>query len=193
MKISTPRTTNIVNADIAVAAAIAYSKLNLTGLIVNADIAAAAAIAGSKLALGGYIGEGHITILPFMYSAGSQGTWALVADAAHWSGFDFNNTTFADLDNRSYSVYLAQGTYVLSLFTTTAANRGILDFDIDAVEVASVDCYTAGTVYNTVKDTAGIVVATPGLKTLRARIHGKNGASSGFHMTIDALVLWRSA
>lgn len=44
-------TGSIVNADINAAAAIAYSKLNLTGSIVNADISASAAIAYSKLAL----------------------------------------------------------------------------------------------------------------------------------------------
>lgn len=43
---------NIVNADISATAAIAASKLNLTGAIVNADISATAAIAGSKLAAG---------------------------------------------------------------------------------------------------------------------------------------------
>ena len=42
--------TSILNADINAAAAIAYSKLNLTGGILNADINAAAAIAISKLA-----------------------------------------------------------------------------------------------------------------------------------------------
>lgn len=41
---------SIVNADINAAAAIAYSKLNLSNSIVNADIAAGAAIADSKLA-----------------------------------------------------------------------------------------------------------------------------------------------
>lgn len=41
--------TTITNAQIAAAAAIAYSKLNLAGSIVNADIAAGAAIAKSKL------------------------------------------------------------------------------------------------------------------------------------------------
>ena len=41
----------LTNADIAANAAIAYSKLALTGQIVNADIAAAAAIAYSKLQL----------------------------------------------------------------------------------------------------------------------------------------------
>ncbi len=43
-------TGGIVNADISGSAAIAYSKLNLTGTIVNADISASAAIARSKIA-----------------------------------------------------------------------------------------------------------------------------------------------
>jgi len=45
----------IVNADVANAAAIAYSKLNLSNSIVNADVAAGAAIAYSKLSLTGSI------------------------------------------------------------------------------------------------------------------------------------------
>lgn len=44
--------TDIANADINAAAAIAYSKLNLATSIVNADVAAAAAIARSKLGTG---------------------------------------------------------------------------------------------------------------------------------------------
>lgn len=40
---------SIVNADISTSAAIAYSKLNLATSIVNADISASAAIAGSKI------------------------------------------------------------------------------------------------------------------------------------------------
>lgn len=52
--------TSIVNADIAATAAIAYSKLALANSIVNADIAAAAAIAYSKLALTGSIVDGDI-------------------------------------------------------------------------------------------------------------------------------------
>jgi hypothetical protein len=43
-------TNSVVNADVATAAAIAYSKLTLTGSIVNADVASAAAIAVNKLA-----------------------------------------------------------------------------------------------------------------------------------------------
>lgn len=45
----------IVNADIATGAAVAYAKLALTGQIVNGDISASAAVAYSKLALTGSI------------------------------------------------------------------------------------------------------------------------------------------
>ena len=48
-------TGSIVNADINASAAIAYSKLNLSSSIVNSDINASAAIAYSKLALTGSI------------------------------------------------------------------------------------------------------------------------------------------
>lgn len=48
-------TGSIVNADVNASAAIAYSKLNITGSIVNADVNASAAIAYSKLALTGSI------------------------------------------------------------------------------------------------------------------------------------------
>lgn len=48
-------TGNIVNADVSTTAAIAYSKLNLTGSVVNADVSATAAIAYSKLSLGSSI------------------------------------------------------------------------------------------------------------------------------------------
>lgn len=53
-------TNSIVNADIAAAAAIVYSKLSLTNSILNADIAAAAAIAYSKLNLANSIVHGDI-------------------------------------------------------------------------------------------------------------------------------------
>lgn len=54
-------TGSIVNADISGSAAIAYSKLNLTGDIVNADISTSAAIAYSKLNLTGDIVNADIS------------------------------------------------------------------------------------------------------------------------------------
>jgi len=53
--LATAGVASIVNADISASAAIAYSKLALTGAILNADVSASAAIAYSKLALTGSI------------------------------------------------------------------------------------------------------------------------------------------
>lgn len=52
---------NITNTDISAGAAIAYSKLNLSGSIVNADINSSAAIAYSKLSLTGSIVNADIS------------------------------------------------------------------------------------------------------------------------------------
>jgi hypothetical protein len=52
----------IVNADVSSSAAIAYSKLALTGSIVNADIGSSAAIAYSKLSLAGSIVNADIGV-----------------------------------------------------------------------------------------------------------------------------------
>lgn len=52
---------NITNSNINAAAAIAYSKLNLTGSIVNADVSPSAAIAYSKLSLSGSITNSDIS------------------------------------------------------------------------------------------------------------------------------------
>lgn len=54
-------TGSIVNADISASAAIVYSKLSLTASIVNADIASGAAIAYSKLALTNSVVAGDLT------------------------------------------------------------------------------------------------------------------------------------
>jgi hypothetical protein len=74
----------VVNADVNAAAAIAYSKLALTGQIVNADISGAAALAPSKIA--GYPTDGT------KYLAG-DGTWKVVAGgAAGTAGGDLSGT-----------------------------------------------------------------------------------------------------
>jgi hypothetical protein len=52
---------SIVNADVNSSAAIAYSKLALTGSVVNADIGASAGIAYSKLTLTGSIVDGDVS------------------------------------------------------------------------------------------------------------------------------------
>lgn len=77
----------IVNADVNAAAAIAYSKLNLSGSIVNADVNASAAIAYSKLNLSASIVNADIAsaaAIAVDKLAAVTASRALVSDA---SGF----------------------------------------------------------------------------------------------------------
>lgn len=90
----------IVNADVAALAAIAYSKLNLAGGIVNADVNAAAAIAYSKLNLATSIATGDLADL-----AVTEGKLAASAVAQG----KLKSTTASG----SQSI-LAQGTYTLT-------------------------------------------------------------------------------
>ena len=73
----------IVNADIASGAAIAYGKLNLSASIVNADVASAAAIAYSKLSLSNSIVNADIsTSAAIVYSKLSLGNSIVNADVS---------------------------------------------------------------------------------------------------------------
>lgn len=138
-------------------------------------------------------GEGHITILPPSYVSIGQGTWVLEYDTHFYTTWRLRNTSDGDGDNISYQVYLQAGTYTLLLATLTYNGAGIVDFDIDATEIASFDLYTAGVNYNVLKTQADISVATSGLYTLKARVHGKNGSSSNYFISLHYIALWRTA
>lgn len=139
-------------------------------------------------------GEGHITILPYSYDSIGQGTWPVNINATYFLNGQGVNTTHADGDNLSYKVYLDAGTYtIMVLIAETLANRGIMDIDIDAVEVASFDLYSPGIVKNVRVTDVGNVIAAAGLKTLRIRVDGKNPASSDHYINFCYIALWRTA
>lgn len=137
-------------------------------------------------------GEGHISISPLSYDSIGQGTWAIGISSNQVLNYIFSNTSGVDGDNLSYKVYLAAGTYTLQLYTASHTDRGIADFDIDGVEVASFDLYV-GVGWNTVKTQTSIAVATSGLKTLRVRADGKNESSSSYVIPLTSIALWRTA
>uniref|UniRef100_A0A6M3Y030 Uncharacterized protein n=1 Tax=viral metagenome TaxID=1070528 RepID=A0A6M3Y030_9ZZZZ len=138
-------------------------------------------------------GEGHITILPIAYNSIGQGTWSSTDGAVLGGAYLGQSVSIADGDNISYKVYLDAGTYTLAFITSTHSDMAILDFDIDDVEVASFDCYSATFVSSVLKTQTGIVVSSAGLKTLKARVHGKNASATSYQMRIQAIILWRTA
>jgi len=134
---------------------------------------------------------GHITILPWNYSSIGQGTWIILIDVSQILNGTVYNSSIANLDNISFKVFLDAGTYTLRLLAIKFSVGGIADVDIDEVEVASFDLYSAVTVYNSIVSQTGIVISTSGLKTLKLRLHGSTGGS--YYCAISSIALWRTA
>lgn len=133
--------TTIVNANISPSAAIAYSKLTLTGSIVNADVSASAAIAYSKLALTSSIVNADINAsaaIALSKLAATTASRALVSDG---SGFVSAATTTAteigyvngvtsaiqtQLDAKvAKSTYTAKGSILAATGASTPANLAV--------------------------------------------------------------------
>lgn len=141
----------------------------------------------------GVPGEGHISIIPISYNSIGQGTWVIFTWTSQALNLLFYNSTAADGDNISYKVYLDAGTYTLAFFSAYSPDAAIVDFDIDAVEVASFDCYAAGDTPNQRDIQTGIAIASAGLKTLRMRADGHNPSSSAYKIKATYIALWRTA
>jgi hypothetical protein len=138
------------------------------------------------------VGEGHITILPWHYSAIIAGTWAFNADgAAIYYGY-WRNSSSDDSDQVDYKVYLDAGTYTITYCGLVHTTMGILDTEIDEVSQGTLDWYGA-TARNVLKSITGIVIATAGLKTLGVLANGKNGSSTDYYLGISSISLYRTA
>lgn len=137
-------------------------------------------------------GEGHIVLFPWFYDSIGQGTWGYVFAADYVYQAMFQNSTHADGDNFSLKAYLAAGTYTLKVTVERNTNRGILDVDVDGVEVASFDMYGALDTNHIFTET-GIVIARSGVKTIKFRIDGKNALSSTYFLGMKAAVFYRTA
>lgn len=138
------------------------------------------------------IGEGHISIFPFNYSAINAGTWAFGVQGG-WANYVFFNTSHDDADELDFQVYLAAGTYTLRILSNKGPSSGIISFDIDGAEVASLDLYNDPSVINEISSQAGIAVATAGLKTLTMRVDGKNASATFHYCIVYTIALWRTA
>jgi len=137
--------------------------------------------------------QGRVEIAPFAYSSIGQGTFSFwIQDINIPFAYVFRNTSTADGDNISYDIYLDAGTYTLRILHMRYGSAGILDVDIDGVEVASFDLYRA-TYAVTLSTETSISIATAGRKTLRLRIDGKHADSSDYAMYIIWISLWRTA
>jgi len=161
------------------------------GAFVKKTLAETKTILG--IAAGGDQGEGHITVLPYSYSAIIQGTWVIYTAATQILYSALYNSTIAQNDQLDFKIYLAAGTYTFRVAALRDNNRGILSLLFDTVSQGTVDLYNAGSESNFFGDITGIVVATPGLKTVSLKAATKNTNSNGYMLCITYFVLFRTA
>lgn len=137
-------------------------------------------------------GSGFISVeLAFWDSI--VGTWTFGEDSSSYTGGRIRNTSVANADKVSYKVFLAKGTYSISLISIKSTGNPIIDILIDGVSQGTVDTYAAAGVYNQKDTITGVTIATAGIKIITLLVNGKNAASSGYSAYLQALSLWRTA
>ena len=136
------------------------------------------------------IGESPI-IMDFDAVSSTSGHWSIgLTAAAYWNHYMTSSVNTAWI---IYKVFLAKGTYSLFGRFYKATATGILDVDIDASEVASFDTYAGSGSWANLMSSAGITIASSGLKDVRLRIDGKHASSSGYEISVEGLTWARTA
>lgn len=136
--------------------------------------------------------SGHITLLPENYNSIGQGTFAIGTTTNAIRNELFDTTTAADGDNYTFEAFMAKGTYTMRVIGSKSSSRGIVDFDIDGVEVSSWDMYDPSGAHNQVHTETGITISESGIKTITVRTDGKNASSTGYYFPISQIAFWRT-
>jgi hypothetical protein len=134
--------TSIVNADISSSAAIAYSKLNLSTSIVNADISTTASIAYSKLNLSGSIVNADISSsaaiadskLATISTAGKVSNSATTATDANTGSAIVSRDSSGNFSAGTISVSSAS---VSGRFDATTVREAVIDASVSASVVTA--------------------------------------------------------
>lgn len=201
------RLSGITNTEIAGGAAIAYSKLALTGTIVNADVSGAAGIAYSKLNLSnslvaGDLTSGSVTMAKINQASATSGQ-VIAWDGAAWapttlaSGGSVTSVALAlpGIFSVSGSPVTTSGTLTASLANQTAnyvwaapdglagapTFRALLNADLPLSGVG------AGTYASLTVNTRGIVTAASATMNLATQATGTLArANGGTGVTVSA-------
>lgn len=159
---------SILNADINASAAIAYSKLALTGSIVNADIGASAAIAYSKLSLGTSIVNADINgSAAIAYSKLNLATSIVNADVSTSAAIAYSKLNLAtSIVNADVSTSAAIAYSKLNLATS------ILNADVSAsAAIAYSKLNLTGAIVNAdISSSAAIAISKLASQTVRESI-----------------------
>ena len=171
----------IVNGDISASAAIAYSKLSLTGSIVNADIATGAAIATSKISGLATSATTDTTSATNITSGTLPGDRGVTAGSTSSSFVEYNGTTATSgqfdggTTNPSATTRLNYGGY---LYATRFYGDGSQLTGISAGATISDDTSTNATRYPLWEDATSGTATTVGVSSTKLTFNPSTGTFS---------------
>jgi hypothetical protein len=151
---------------------------------------------GGTIGTGGRTGTGGTTTLTFQgekLTAATSGAGSTVVSDANASGGGYIqlNTPIVVGNWLELTVpSLAAGTYAIALYYKSNTNRAVIQASLDGVAQGSCDEYAASAAYQ-VKCALGTKALAAGSHKFRFTVTGKNAASSGYTLTVDAIVLTR--
>ena len=155
---------SLTNVDIATAAAISYSKLNLTNSITNADVAVGAGITYGKLSLTGFITNADIaTGAGISVSKLSANTISGITLGNNLATLSFGTYLTGTSYNGSTAVTIATNATSANTTSTIVARDGNGDFSAGTITASSFVGPLTGTatgLSGTPNITAGIITCT---------------------------------
>lgn len=124
----------------------------------------------------------------------TQTNWNTFGVNANAINNGYKLSTGAQNAEIGWDIELPAGTWTISLLHTQGANRGIYTVSLDGASVGTIDGYAAGGgTFNVISDLTGVRVTSGGKKRLLLKMATKNGASSAYFGSIQALTLRRTA
>ncbi len=137
------------------------------------------------------VGEGHITILPWHYSAITAGTWSFqLYSAEFFYGCWTNAGATGNLDQIDYKVYFDTGTYTITILARKGPQEAIYDLLLDGASQGTKDQYAVGWSYNVITSWTALAI-TKGLRTLSLKANGHSGAD--YYVQFQSISIYRTA
>lgn len=140
----------------------------------------------------GFNGEGRLWVSLYTRLI-TQGTWTQTIDTSKMFNFYLHNAGGVQNDEIYFPVFLAKGTYTLTMVSNKSTNLGIFTFSLDDAEIGTIDMYNGSPITNQISTIANITVTESKLYNLKLKLATKNASSTGYLCYVNALDMYRTA
>ncbi len=140
-----------------------------------------------------------IYISTWFWSKVNRGSWRIYIEDGLQNyirnGTIYNYTAAAgegQYDSVEWNVRLDAGTYNMKIIHSKWINGGSARFRLDGVLIGTIDMYSAIQSWRNITTFSGIVVDTPGIKTLELDAVDKHPSSGRYVVVADEIIFYRA-